>query len=240
MTSNETMSSDRQYYRLVAGLCIGLVLGLLLGYIFFHQKNPAIDKTEAEKAGQQAAIAFQKGLAEELQKTFTAPEPDKLSRDTINWMEDISTKPPNQIAPHELCVLFAKDGYYQRVLNYTEAQSEAMYEKKYKGKTSNWFEVYVADTSSRSIDGVWPLSPNGFPISFRASFPLFADEPDLTRINKGEIWVVEGKLSLLFADTGKIWLDNCRLIGKFKLPSSWNLGDPLKLTPDMFIPLEDI
>ena len=237
MSAKEIEPSDFQYYREIATLFIGLMLGLLLGYLFFHQKTSALDETKAEKAGQQAAKAFQKGLTEELQKTFGAPEPQEVSGDFLRWMEEIAAKSPDKIAPDEICVLFADDGYYKRVLNKTEAQAEAIYENKYKGKASDWFQVYIEDTSSHTIEGIWPLSPI---ISFRASLPYSANKTDLTRINKGEVWMIEGNFGLLFADTGKIWLDNCRLIGKFMLPSGWKLNDPRKLTPEMFIPLEEL
>lgn len=240
MSGKETEMPRLQYCREIACLCLGSLLGILAGYTFFRQKPAALHDSQAEQAGHLAAKAFQKGLADEMRQLLTRPEPQRVSRDAIEWMEDVAGKAPDQIAPHELCVLFARDGYYQRVLNHTEAQAEAIYDAKYKGHTSDWFPVYVEDTSSRSIDAVWIGSPEGFRISVRAGFPYSSNEPDLTTINKGDIWLILGEYDLLFADTGKIWLDNCRLLGKITVPAGWHLGEPITLTREMFIPTDDV
>jgi len=217
-----------------ATLAVGLSVGFYIGRASVKATTRDSPEKPAYASGQEAPREFRRGFAKGMEKVFATPAPARLTEEELQWLEQISKLPAEEIGPSKLMALFHPQGYYRKVQNMTEAQSEKIFNERYNGRWMAPWTIYVTDVSAHSIEGVWAIHGD-LKIRVSARFPFGPGEgkPDLTMINKGEVWRVQGQLDHSFWSIGSFHLRDCHIVSRVDVPSTWTLGIPLEVEPRM-------
>lgn len=215
-----------------AALGVGWCVGFFTGRASVKGGSRKNVEEKAYESGEVAAEQFRRGFAEGMEKILTTPIPPRLTGQQLKWLEEISKLPADRIGPSKLMALFHPQGYYQQVRNMTKAQSEKIFSDNYKGKRMPPWTVYVTDVTEYSIEGIWAIQGE-LKIRVTARFPFRDGKPDLTMINKGEVWRLQGQLENAFWNLASFSLSDTHIVSRVDVPSTWTLGTPLLVQPAM-------